>query len=263
MLSLDLVDIRRRVGNRGHVHGRAQVYLGRKRSGRKGDFVEALEDRLFLSGAVTAGSGPNHFVAGTSTAYFFASDGVSNSLWKTDGSSNGTSMVKEVPSAAVDTSVAAGDALYFTLNNGTELWRSDGTGPGTARIAQHSPVRSSFLGGSIAAFDAGVIYSTGDALYQVDGSTHAVTTLSTFTSTQTAAELISAADLVFFIVYDQSINDTGQSADYTVWRTDGTVSGTFQIPECRLGRHCAVDGRGGREAVHRRGFISRRQRWNG
>ena len=62
-------------------------------------------------------------------------------LWKSDGTSNGTVMVKDINSGS-DSSflfdfTAVGNTLYFRANdgtNGTELWKSDGTASGTMMI---------------------------------------------------------------------------------------------------------------------------------
>src|SRR6266581_889762 len=76
--------------------------------------------------------------------YFSASDGVE--LWKTDGTSNGTQLVKSwavpsFPSSGFTVFHGANDgangALYFRADDGVsglELWKSDGTTAGTVLV---------------------------------------------------------------------------------------------------------------------------------
>src|SRR5262249_38764732 len=63
-------------------------------------------------------------------------EGDNNQLWKSDGTSAGTALVRDLPEPdghpmSPPTLTAAGDTLYF--DNG-ELWRSDGTTAGTYQV---------------------------------------------------------------------------------------------------------------------------------
>jgi ELWxxDGT repeat protein len=74
--------------------------------------------------------------------YFDATDGVTGTeLWKTDGSTAGTVLVKDInpgPSSSNPTGFTTmGTAVYFSANDGvdgTELWKSDGTDAGTVLV---------------------------------------------------------------------------------------------------------------------------------
>ena len=76
------------------------------------------------------------------TLYFRANDGTNGQeLWKSDGTANGTMMVKDINngSGGSDPShlTAVGNTLYFRANDGTngyELWKSDGTANGTMMV---------------------------------------------------------------------------------------------------------------------------------
>jgi ELWxxDGT repeat protein len=74
--------------------------------------------------------------------YFFQfSDGThGNELWVTDGTADGTSMVKDITLGALDTSFLTlnpiGSTLYFVCSNEKQLWRTDGTAAGTIMLAQ-------------------------------------------------------------------------------------------------------------------------------
>ena len=71
--------------------------------------------------------------------YFAADDGITGvELWKTDGTTSGTILVRNVDLNANSSNpkhlTVVGDDLYFTANDGvhgTELWKSNGTSVGT------------------------------------------------------------------------------------------------------------------------------------
>ena len=82
-----------------------------------------------------------------STLYFRAYD-VTNGyeLWKSDGTSSGTVMVKDINSGSSSSFpydlTAVGNTLYFQANDGTngeELWKSDGTASGTVMVKDINP----------------------------------------------------------------------------------------------------------------------------
>src|SRR5258708_5764299 len=77
--------------------------------------------------------------------YFAADDGTHGfQLWKSDGFTAGTAVVKNFSTEGIDpawlTNVAG--QLYFTADGGAdgrELWTSDGTGPGTGLVMDINP----------------------------------------------------------------------------------------------------------------------------
>lgn len=80
--------------------------------------------------------------------FLAANDDVSGyELWKTDGTTAGTVMVKNITTIAGVGSSPFGftvfnSALYFQANDGatgSELWKTDGTGDGTARMKDLCP----------------------------------------------------------------------------------------------------------------------------
>src|SRR4029453_7706767 len=84
---------------------------------------------------------PDFTVVGN-TLYFIANDGVGGpELWKTDGTSAGTVLVKDIRPGDTGSSpaqlTAAGGVLYFTADDGVagrEVWKSDGTADGTVIV---------------------------------------------------------------------------------------------------------------------------------
>jgi len=83
-------------------------------------------------------AGSNLFFTGTGNTGTYGDLG--NELFKTDGTANGTFLVKDIvagnASSSVGTSVFSNGKLYFTTygNSGIELWKSDGTAAGTSLI---------------------------------------------------------------------------------------------------------------------------------
>jgi ELWxxDGT repeat protein len=98
-----------------------------------------LEDRCLLAATLellatnptAAGSSISQFAQSNNTAFFFSDDAIhGKELWKTDGTSEGTLLVKDIAAGADSSSVDPHMAdfigvLFFTADDGThgtELW---------------------------------------------------------------------------------------------------------------------------------------------
>lgn len=87
------------------------------------------------------------FVVFNSELYFFADDGVhGKELWKTDGTDEGTVLVKDIVpgsgSSFPSSLKLSGSTLYFLADDGLfgrELWKTDGTEAGTSMIKNIHP----------------------------------------------------------------------------------------------------------------------------
>jgi ELWxxDGT repeat protein len=131
--------------------------------------------------------------------FFAATDGVhGRELWKSDGTSSGTVMVKDInpgPSSGFINQTGefteAGDKLFFRASDGVhgrELWVSDGTEQGTFMVKDINP----------GAGDGGGLV------------------------------LVPLND---FLCFNASSPDYG----YELWRTDGTENGTYLIKDINPG----------------------------
>ena len=108
---------------------------------------------------------------------FSANDGINGyELWRSDGTTSGTFMVKDInnsPNAASYPSefTNINGLLYFTADDGTfgkELWRSDGTAAGTYMVKDLLPgIQSSNLKSLIFFNDKIYFYSTGGNTFKI------------------------------------------------------------------------------------------------
>lgn len=106
--------------------------------------LEELEGRRLLSAtAIHTGANGETAVTIGNTLYFPGNErhGSGAELWKTDGTSEGTKLVKRIAeddNAAIRQLTSVGGEFYFALLNGKkhldELWKSDGTDAGTYKV---------------------------------------------------------------------------------------------------------------------------------
>ena len=106
----------------------------------------------------TSSSCPSSLTVVGNTLYFAANDGSHGAeLWKSDGTAAGTVLVRDIMagsgtpwSESSSTFTDVNGIIYFTADNGSggiELWKTDGTATGTARVMDIRPgVGSSYPG---------------------------------------------------------------------------------------------------------------------
>ena len=139
------------------------------------------------------------------TLYFRANDGTNgNELWKSDGTTVGTMMVKDIqagnygiPREATFTNIN-GD-VFFQANDGTtgvELWKSNGTAAGTVRVKDIRPGATSSFSFALSPFKRNVPINFNGTIY------------------------FSASDGV---------------SGLELWKSDGTQAGTLMVKNIRLG----------------------------
>jgi ELWxxDGT repeat protein len=158
------------------------------------------------------------------------------SLWRSDGTPEGTIELKRLPTTGVDPGgfTAAGDLLFFGLFNAErewELWKSDGTSQGTEFVASYAWPTGGEGGGHLA--KDGVLFFSGHdgqhgyELWRSDGSaggTAMVVNLNQGNDgSQNRRPKFSAGELVFFDALDESVGY------YELWKTDGTADGTTRV----------------------------------
>jgi ELWxxDGT repeat protein len=181
------------------------------------------------------------------TMYFSAypGSGVGDDLWKTDGTSAGTTRV-----AAGVSHLMSGGGVYDTIDPTTlynigghlvfessdiapggpdELWTSDGTASGTGPLANVAVSVEGNDGliqaGDVWYFVAGALGAS-SSLWITDGTaagTHQV--LPVAGPANIFGSLVPLAGKLLFLTYDQTSNDV------ELWRSDGTAAGTAVVKD--------------------------------
>ena len=215
--------------------------------------VETLETRTLLAvdpvlvadllvGA--GGSTPSHFVNVNGTLFFSANDGTNGTeLWKSDGTSTGTTLVKDIRSGISASSPSyltnVNGTLFFTASdgvNGTELWQSDGTSAGTTLVkdirsgsSSSTPYFPTNVNGTLFfSADDGV---NGFELWKSDGTSVGTTLVKDIRSGSSSSYPLPLANLngtLFFSATD-SVNGT------ELWKSDGTSAGTTLVKDILSG----------------------------
>lgn len=175
--------------------------------------------------------------------YFTADDGTGNSIWRTDGTQNGTVKVIVIPNSGPNDSrrviINSNDQKIFFKTNtniyggyNNSLWSSDGTQAGSVLLYQTdmtSPLnfKKTIIHNNNLYF---VVYgNNGKALVKSDGTLGGTITIAEgFNYQDTFNSLISCGDYVYFGVGFQGITSR------ELWRTDGTPSGTIKLGDSEV-----------------------------
>jgi ELWxxDGT repeat protein len=147
-------------------------------------------------------------------------------LWKSDGTAEGTVLVKDIvpgpDSGNPFELTAAGNTLFFRAfepSTGEELWKSDGTAEGTVLVKDIAPGMSASNPASLIAMGSNVLFGATVAgtngLWKSDG-----TPQGTFlVASNVFPSLPAVADGLLFFV----------DASRRLWRSDGTSQGTYPV----------------------------------
>ena len=166
-----------------------------------------------------------------STAYFQPTDeNAVTGLWKSDGTSGGTTLVKQIGPAGGQTyihclGVNASGLAYFwgsDATHGQQLWRTDGTATGTFMVSGF--ILRSFATPTLLAFlpSGSVIFQVDDPVYGnelwvSDGTT---------AGTHIIVDLTPGTDGSYFIAGATYGGDFYFGFNGNPWKTDGTAAGT-------------------------------------
>jgi ELWxxDGT repeat protein len=179
------------------------------------------------------------------STYFTAPDRSNGTeLWKTDGTAEGTSLVRDICPGLCSSNPRAftefGGLLYFTAEdrtNGRELWRTDGTAAGTVLVMDLYPGSSSSAPLQLATVGGQLLFTAthpqGSALWKSNGTAAGTSRLLDGVSLSTGARELNTvpvvADLYFFAVKDENHGEE-------LWTSNGTVAGTRLVKDIRPGR---------------------------
>ena len=196
-----------------------------------------------LTPSAGVSSSPSFLTPAANALFFIATDGThAGALFKTDGTANGTTLVKDVKSYAP---TALGAGIFFLGQDGVhggEPWFSDGTDTGTRMIKDIAPSETASsrpylltpLNGQALYFG----YNTGGgasgefyALYRSDGSAAGTLSLKTFASAPESESDAERAPAVFNGALYFPATEGGSSYDVELWRSNGTVGGTARFAD--------------------------------
>lgn len=200
-----------------------------------------VKDINQFGNAITTSEFPYKITKTSQFLFFVANDGINgNQLWKSDGTPNGTVIVKNInsPNDAINSDsysdfLVVNETLYFTANdgiNGLELWKSDGTAIGThlvkdLHLTSEAPYFRRFIKlGNKLCFNAIDFQNQLNELWVSDGTESGTYMLKNAPNTPDFKGGIPVStfgtDKLLFNAYDE-VND------YEPWVTDGTGSGTI------------------------------------
>ncbi len=161
--------------------------------------IEWLEQRLALSSTAlvsdinkiaTHSSNPRSFTSVGSLAFFVAESQSGAELWKTDGTTKGTTLVDDIrpgEAGSFPTSLVESNGLLF-FHVDEDVWRSDGTAAGTFLVAADAKLE--------ATSNTGVLL-VGDGYLVSDGG------LATGVELATESSVVAAAD-DYFVIQNES-----------------------------------------------------------
>jgi ELWxxDGT repeat protein len=210
--------------------------------------VETLEDRRMLAAqfdlladvnaiVTSDGSEPGGFTAVGNHAYFTASTRMhGRELWRTDGTTAGTHLVKDIGLGRADGEIGGltnvnGTLFFFATTPGTgrELWKSDGTEAGTVLVKDIVPGPGDGVGGFRFELESvgGVlmfcgISGAGSELWRSDGTAAGTYQVKDIQAGSASAQLSTFTEIggALFFVDEYS----GK-----LWRSDGTTAGTQMV----------------------------------
>ncbi len=177
-------------------------------------------------------------VGGSQIRYFPARDALhGEELWRTDGSSGGTWMVKDIyPGSTGGLSygtemVELNGILYFSATDpehGADLWRSDGTSAGTWLVIDLDPGAESDCPDYLTPVGNTLFFIVHESdsipkLYATDGTAGGTRLVKSFPKTlllPIGVEMAAMGNTLIFNVNDRDLK-TAQ-----LWRSDGTPAGT-------------------------------------
>lgn len=172
---------------------------------------------------------------------FAADDGIhGRELWITDGTTNGTTLVKDIVPGAetsyINQLVVAGNVLFFVAEDGihgAELWKSDGTAAGTILVKDitlndnghfYAPSGLANVNGTL--FFSGNFGTIAGQLWKSNGTEVGTTLVKQIHSYAPShlGQYTVANGIIFFTARDA---EHGQE----LWKTDGTPNGTMIVKD--------------------------------
>ena len=184
--------------------------------------------------------------------YFLTSEsndsGIPVELWKSDGTSSGTTVVTSIPNAYLNYGSSAptdvNGKVYFAVENGStdtadnqfQLWTSDGTASGTTEVTSlNGSMQGAVALGNKLVFTQFDSTGSGPSLWVSDGTAAGTVQLQDFPSSgpfdpwnaNSILSMTVAGNTLYFVAM------SGTSLQ--LWETDGTVAGTVPVTTANAG----------------------------
>jgi len=203
-----------------------------------GDIEKFQFVKDIIEGA-TKPSNPYKVVKFKNNIYFRADNGeLGTELWVSDGTTNGTSLFKDIyvgnESSDPNNFQVIGDTLFFTAKTddaGVELWKTDGTNIGTVLVKNLRDGNSSSNPGQFIEYNNQLFFVCytdlyGYELWKSDGTTNGTVLVKDIRVGVDGGNpyyLTVSNDILFFSARDGANND--------LWKTDGTDAGTEKVED--------------------------------
>lgn len=163
-------------------------------------------------------------------AYFSANDGLNGfELWRSDGTSAGTYMVKNIAPGALSSSPQnfcnVNGTVFFSANN--EFWKSDGTEAGTERVTAQIAEKLINVNGLLFFMSFALSNYTGE-LWKSDGTAAGTTKVLASLAVTEFQEFAASNGKLFFI------NSDGTNGT-ELRKSDGTPAGTVLVKDIKAG----------------------------
>jgi ELWxxDGT repeat protein len=164
-------------------------------------------------------------------------------LWKTDGTAQGTVLVKDIEPGPGGYGAAnmtvCNNTLFFTYQtnaDGTELWKTDGTAAGTVMVKNISSLSTGSSPSSLTVMNNTLYFvandgSNGKELWKSDGTstgTILVKNINQYSNSSNPDYLTVLGQELFFSASD-GVNGN------ELWKTDGTEPGTVLVKDIKSG----------------------------
>ncbi|QGJ71518.1 Hypothetical protein PBC10988_32250 [Planctomycetales bacterium 10988] len=192
-------------------------------------------------------SDPRRFAEVNGTAFFSANDGSTGvELWMSDGTSAGTSLVKDVspgidPSGPVHLTQVNGTLFYsaWTSETGRELFRSDGTSEGTVLIKDINPGDESSNLNQFTEVNGTLFFvaddgSNGRELWKSDGTSEGTVLVKNLSSDDPIPAGVSYLRNVGGTLFFTARTDLDGPIQSGLWTSDGTSGGTVLFARPQL-----------------------------
>jgi ELWxxDGT repeat protein len=173
--------------------------------------------------------------------FFYATSSNGDELWKTDGTTEGTVMVKDIylgkSGSSPSSFIIYNDLLYFVARDGEhgwELWKTDGTESGTVMVKDINPGSSDSQISSVIEFNGFLFFSanngtTGKELWKSDGTETGTVLVKDINPGLNLGvpdgQLFRIYNGCFYFLADNGTNGT------ELWKSDGTENGTVLVKD--------------------------------